>query len=104
MIAGSSTHGTQAVFHCKATRLLAYTLVVYRRRSFKTCKRGSVVLHSNEGFSCSLHPVVCMCRESRYFKTWKRLRFVEEHMLMTAIADITDQRSVPFGDGALIFK
>ena len=43
-------------------------------------------------------------RESRYFKTWKRLRYVEDHMLMTAIADITGQRSVPFGDGALIFR
>lgn len=43
-------------------------------------------------------------RESRYFKTWKKLRYVEDHMLMTAIADITGQRSVPFGDAALLFR
>ena len=43
-------------------------------------------------------------RESRYFKTWKKLRSVEDHMVMTAIADLTGQRTVPFGDGALIFR
>ncbi|DBA79501.1 TPA: hypothetical protein ACH3X2_007768 [Trebouxia sp. C0005] len=83
------------------------------------CDIGMPVIHRGVRFNCRvfllnrkivfIRPKLSMAddgnyRESRYFKTWKRLRYVEDHMLMTAIADITGQRSVPFGDGALIFR
>lgn len=83
------------------------------------CDIGMPVIHRGVRFNCRvfllnrkilfIRPKLSMAddgnyRESRYFKTWKRLRYVEDHMLMTAIADLTGQRSVPFGDGALIFR
>lgn len=42
-----------------------------------------------------------MNRESRHFKSWKRVREVEEHGLPPEIRDVTGQRSCPMGDAAL---
>ena len=41
------------------------------------------------------------CRETRYFKTWKSARPMEEHGLPPEIRDITEQSTGSFGDAAL---
>lgn len=40
-------------------------------------------------------------RETRYFKTWKSERGVEDHGLPPEIREITGQRMCSFGDAAL---
>ena len=43
----------------------------------------------------------CLRRESRYFKSWKRAREVEDHGLPPEIREVTGQRTCPLGDAAL---
>jgi len=47
-----------------------------------------------------------VCRETRYFSTWKRKREVEEHYLPDEVREATEgqQKSVPFGDAVLAFE
>jgi len=41
------------------------------------------------------------CRETRYFKTWKSTRQVEQYCLPPEIREITGQRTCSFGNAAL---
>lgn len=41
------------------------------------------------------------CRETRYFKTWKSSREIEQHGLPPEIREITGQRTCSFGNAAL---
>lgn len=47
---------------------------------------------------------LALCRETRYFKTWKRAGQLEDFLLPTAVADATGQRTCPIGDAALCFS
>eukprot|EP00887_Chlorella_sp_A99_P004869 scaffold4.g4869.t1 len=47
---------------------------------------------------------VHLCRETRWFATWKFRRAVEEHTLPAEIAKLTGQGRCPFGDAALSFR
>ena len=51
--------------------------------------------------TCMLRQRNIQCRESRYFKSWKRPREVEEHGLPPEIRAVTGQRTCPLGDAAL---
>ena len=47
-----------------------------------------------------------VCRESRYFSTWKRKRHLEEYQLPEEVRQAASgqQKTVPFGDAVLCFE
>ncbi|CAL8465594.1 g5130 [Coccomyxa elongata] len=80
------------------------------------CDVGMPVIHRGVRYNCRIfllngkvlfiRPKLAMAddgnyRESRYFKSWKRVREVEDHGLPPEIREVTGQRTCPFGDAAL---
>ncbi|XP_035250990.1 glutamine-dependent NAD(+) synthetase, partial [Anguilla anguilla] len=83
------------------------------------CDVGMPVMHRNVRYNCRviflnrkillIRPKMAMAnngnyREFRWFSPWSKPRHVEEYFLPRMLQDVTEQESVPFGDGVLATK
>lgn len=48
------------------------------------------------------HWFTYLCRETRWFVTWKGRRNTEEHTLPAEVQQITGQATCPFGDAGAV--
>ncbi|KAJ8249474.1 hypothetical protein GJAV_G00235840 [Gymnothorax javanicus] len=80
------------------------------------CDVGMPIMHCNTRYNCRviflnkkillIRPKMILAnsgnnREFRWFSPWSKPRCVEEYLLPRILQDVTQQESVPFGDGVL---
>lgn len=82
------------------------------------CDVGMPVIHGGVRYNCRvfvlnrkilfIRPKLCLAndgnyRETRWFTAWQHPKKIEDHQLPPAVAAVTGQSRVPFGDAALEF-